>query len=119
MATGPLWWLPGQDEWEQLTEKIRQAMARQILRGLKGAWPSNALETSWERDRSGDKDPQTRPTPLRAFLRTAAWLPTQQPGHGGGAVRTARTLLDIPRPQRRRATTVRAAYDQAAQRTAR
>ena len=82
-ATGALWWLPGQGEWEQLTEKVRQAMARQILRGLKGAWPNNALETSWERDRSGDKDPQTRSTPLQAFLRTAAWLPTQQPGQGG------------------------------------
>jgi hypothetical protein len=83
VTTGALWWLPGQGEWEQLTEKVRQAMARQILRGLKGAWPANALKTSWERDRAGDKDPQTRPTPLQAFLRTAAWLPTQQPGHGG------------------------------------
>jgi hypothetical protein len=83
VATGPLWWLPGQGEWEQLTEKVRRAMARQILRGLKGAWPSDALETSWERDRSGDKDARSRPTPLRAFLRTAAWLPTQRPAHGG------------------------------------
>ncbi len=83
VATGPLWWLPGQGEWEQLTETVRLAMARQILRGLKGAWPGDALETNWERDRSGDKDAQPRPTPLRAFLRTAAWLPTQQPGHEG------------------------------------
>ena len=41
VATGPLWWLPGQGEWEQLTEKVRRAMARQILRGLKGAWPGD------------------------------------------------------------------------------
>jgi hypothetical protein len=83
VSNSPLWWLPGQGEWEQLTEKVRLAMARQILRGLKGAWPDDALETNWERDRFGDKDAQSRPTPLRAFLRTASWLPTQQPGHGG------------------------------------
>jgi hypothetical protein len=57
-------------------------MARQILRGLKGAWPGNALETGWERDRTGYKDPQPRLTPLGAFLRLAAWLPTRQPGQG-------------------------------------
>jgi hypothetical protein len=83
VATGPLWWLPGQGEWEQLTEKVRRAMARQILRGLMGAWPGNALWISWERDRSGDKNPQRRPTPLRAFLHTAEWLPMQLPSQGG------------------------------------
>jgi len=83
VSTGPLWWLPGQGEWEQLTHKVRLALARQILRGLKGGWPSDAMETSWERDRSGDKDAQARPTPLRTFLRTASWLPTQRPGDGG------------------------------------
>jgi len=83
VAKGPLWWLPGQGEWEQLTERVRRAMARQILRGLKGAWPSDALQTDWERDRSGDKNAQSRPTPLRAFLRTAAWLPTQRSGRAG------------------------------------
>ena len=82
VATGPLWWLPGQGEWQQLPEKTRRAMARQILRGLKSGWPGNALETGWERDRTGYKDPQARPTPLGAFLRAAAWLPTRQPGQG-------------------------------------
>jgi hypothetical protein len=82
VATGPLWWLPGQGEWEQLPERVRRAMARQILRGLKGAWPSNALETGWERDRPGNKDAQARPTPLGVFLRVAAWLPTRLSGQG-------------------------------------
>jgi hypothetical protein len=82
VATGPLWWLPGQGEWEQLPEKVRRAMARQILRGLKGAWPGDALETGWERARTGYKDTQARTTPLGAFLQAAAWLPTRQPGQG-------------------------------------
>jgi hypothetical protein len=96
VATGPLWWLPGQGEWEQLTEKVRGAMARQILRGLKGAWPSDAFETTWERDRSGYKDPRSRPTPLRAFLRTAAWLPTQRPGQGGEKFVSPRRCWTFP-----------------------
>ena len=82
VATGPLWWLPGQGEWEQLSEKVRRAMGRQILRGLKGTWPGDALETGWERDRTGYKDVQARTTPLGAFLQVAAWLPTRQSGQG-------------------------------------
>lgn len=83
VATGRLWWLPGQGEWEQLTERVRQAIARQVLRGLSGWWPGDPLWVMWERDRPGDKNPQRRPTPLHAFLRWTAWLPTQLPGQGG------------------------------------
>jgi tetratricopeptide (TPR) repeat protein len=82
VATGPLWWLPGQGEWEQLPEKVRRAMACQILRWLKGAWPGDALETGWERARTGYKDTQACTTPLGAFLQAAAWLPMRQPGQG-------------------------------------
>lgn len=83
IAKGPLWWLPGQADWERLTDRVRRHLARQILRGLKGSWPADALVTVWERDRPGDKNPQRRWTPLGAFLSRVAWLPTQRPGQSG------------------------------------
>ncbi|KUL31465.1 ATP-binding protein [Actinoplanes awajinensis] len=83
IAKGPLWWLPGQADWERLTDRVRRYLARQILRGLKGAWPADALVTTWERDRPGDKDPQRRWTPLGAFLGAVAWMPTHRPGQNG------------------------------------
>jgi hypothetical protein len=96
VAKSPLWWLPGQADWERLTDRVRLHLARQILRGLKGAWPADALVTVWERDRPGDKNPQPRWTPLGAFLRTVAWLPTQRPGQSGEGFATPSACWTFP-----------------------
>jgi hypothetical protein len=81
-STSLAYWLPGQADWAQLTDKVRHAVARQLLAGLK-QWPDEALDTGWERDRIGDKDRRLVATPLRAFLTAADWLPVQQPGTAG------------------------------------
>ncbi|MDP8928832.1 MAG: hypothetical protein M3O70_09720 [Actinomycetota bacterium] len=76
-AASPVYWLPGQADWDSLTDNVRQAMCRQILRGLK-KWADDIYFTSWNRDRSGDKNQQSVPTPLHAFLAITEWLPVQQ-----------------------------------------
>ncbi|WP_327041342.1 DUF3883 domain-containing protein [Micromonospora ureilytica] len=96
VVKSPLWWMPGQADWERLTDRVRLHLARQILRGLKGAWPADALTAVWERDRPGDKNPQRRCTPLGAFLRAVAWLPTQRPGQSGGAFATPAECWTFP-----------------------
>lgn len=67
-------WAVGQTIAEQLTDPARDAYARLILHGL-SHWPADYLTINWDRDRAGNKDRQTIPTPLAAFLATAAWLP--------------------------------------------
>ncbi|GAA1937168.1 sacsin N-terminal ATP-binding-like domain-containing protein [Amycolatopsis minnesotensis] len=68
-------WAMGQAIAEQLTDPARAAYARLFLHGLAN-WHANCLHLNWDRDRPGNKDRQTVPTPLAAFLATAAWLPT-------------------------------------------
>lgn len=75
----PLYWLPGQGDWDELAPRVQEALCRQILKGLQH-WSDVALTVSWERDRSGDKDRRSFATPLAAFLSQSAWLPTQRPG---------------------------------------
>ena len=75
----PVYWMPGQSDWESLTDNVRLAMCRQILRGLK-EWDDDVFQMSWDRDRPGDKNRQSVSTPFQVFLRTAQWLPMQQPG---------------------------------------
>jgi hypothetical protein len=67
-------WAVGQTTAEQLTDPARDAYARLILHGL-SRWPADYLTFDWDRDRSCDKNRQAIPTPLAAFLATAAWLP--------------------------------------------
>lgn len=67
-------WAAGQTIAEQLTEPARDAYARLILHGL-DHWPADYLKIHWDRDRYGNKDRQTVPTPLASFLASAAWLP--------------------------------------------
>jgi hypothetical protein len=67
-------WVVGQAVAEQLTDSARDAYARLILHGLT-RWSADHLTVEWSRDRVGNKDPHAVPTPLAAFLATAAWLP--------------------------------------------
>jgi hypothetical protein len=56
-------WAVGQTIVEQLTDPARDAYARLILHGL-SHWPTDYLTIDWDRDRYGNKDRQTFPTPL-------------------------------------------------------
>ncbi|HJP59965.1 MAG TPA: hypothetical protein VJ865_08195, partial [Gemmatimonadaceae bacterium] len=78
-AETPLYWLPGQADWAQLTDRVKRSLTRQILLGLSGAWGRSSLETVWAKDRPYDPDQLEIPTPFRAFLTTAPWVPVQRP----------------------------------------
>ncbi|MGC1237554.1 MAG: DUF3883 domain-containing protein [Acidimicrobiales bacterium] len=67
-------WAIGQAIAEQLSDSAREAYARLVMKGL-SQWSPDYLTIDWERDRTGIKDRQTIPSPLSAFLATAAWLP--------------------------------------------
>ncbi|MBE1577667.1 sacsin N-terminal ATP-binding-like domain-containing protein [Amycolatopsis roodepoortensis] len=67
-------WAMGQAIAEKLTDPAREAYARLFLNGL-ASWHADRLHMNWDRDRRGIKDRQTVPTPLAAFMTTAAWLP--------------------------------------------
>jgi hypothetical protein len=79
VATSPVYWLPGQTVIKELSHRHREAYARLVILGL-SQWPDEYLRTSWERDRTGNKDQQLIPTPLAAFLRATEWLPVHDPG---------------------------------------
>ncbi|BCB86093.1 hypothetical protein [Phytohabitans suffuscus] len=96
VAKTSLWWLPGQADWERLTDRVRRHLARQILRGLKGAWPADALVTVWERDRAGEKDPQRRWTPLGAFFAHGGLAADATAGSERRGFCDADRLLDVP-----------------------
>lgn len=83
-AKSPLYWLPGQGDWDRLTERVRKALVRQIALGLKGGgWPEEALTTAWVKDRQYQPDECEIHTPLYAFLATASWIQVQRPGQSG------------------------------------
>jgi hypothetical protein len=79
-ALSPVYWLPGQTDWDNLTDRVRRALTRQVIVGLNGGWDAAALHTTWAKDRQYDPDHCRLGTPLRAFLVSTAWLPVQHPG---------------------------------------
>ncbi|NYD78431.1 sacsin N-terminal ATP-binding-like domain-containing protein [Arthrobacter cupressi] len=90
-----LFWLPGQADWDHLTGKVRQALCRQILHGMK-EWEDEVFLTTWERDRTGYRDPRPFVTPLQAFLATAPWLMVQRPGETHEAFATPAESWTFP-----------------------
>ncbi|MFD3910759.1 sacsin N-terminal ATP-binding-like domain-containing protein [Streptomyces sp. NPDC058603] len=72
--------LPGQDIAGRLSERGRIAYARLVLHGL-AQWNDARFTSVWNRDRTGNQDPQRVPTPLAAFVRGQSWLPVR--GRGG------------------------------------
>ena len=73
--------IPGQSDFERLSDKARMAFSRPVLRGLAG-WPEHALSFQVYR-RINQGDPFRFPSPAKAFLSTAAWLRVSKPGSGG------------------------------------
>jgi len=85
----------GQAAAERLAPHGRLAYARLILHGL-SHWPTSSLETRWERDRDrGDKNRQSIPTPLAAFVARAEWVPAA-PRPGGPAFARPGDLWHFP-----------------------
>lgn len=77
VAMSPVYWLPGQAEVEHLGQETRSAYARLVVAHL-GQWPAGYFSTTWERNRSGYRDPHHITTPLAAFLARAEWVELQQ-----------------------------------------
>ena len=87
-------WILGQAAAERLQPPARLAYARLIMYGL-SHWPASYLETQWERDRPGNKDRQSIPTPLAAFVHEAEWVPAA-PQAGGPAFARPEDLWHFP-----------------------
>jgi hypothetical protein len=72
--------LPGQADYEHFDAPTRAIYATLILQGL-GRW-SDRLQIVWSRFNARHRsapDPRTWPSPIRAFLETAEWMPTSRP----------------------------------------
>lgn len=79
---GDVWWLPGQGDLERFNRECLEAYARLII-----AWLGQAQSISWEIDVHHQAfvhaDARDWPTPLSAFLRSAAWIPADEPSTAG------------------------------------
>ena len=87
-------WVVGQAVAERLSARGRAAYARLILHGL-SHWQASRLQTTWEWDRRGPRDPRGVPTPLAAFISDAEWLPAA-PRPGATAFARPRDLWHFP-----------------------
>lgn len=79
---GAVWWMPGQADVDAFSDEALDAYAKLVL-----AWIGRAAHRHlWMpvkhryNHRSDNRD---WPTPLAAFLRSAAWLPCEEPGADG------------------------------------
>lgn len=72
--------LPGQYDWERLSETSRRAYAELVLFGL-GRWDDAWLRASFYRAASGVRT--YWPSLITSFLRTAEWFPQTTPGDRG------------------------------------
>jgi len=74
--------LPGQRDYAALDDRTRGVWARLVVAGL-GAWGRAAREMTWSRylpRHRNDRDVMTWPSPIKAFLADAEWLPITEPG---------------------------------------
>ncbi len=75
--------LPGQVDYEHLDPRSRMLFAELVVAGL-NEWPDDALRLIWHRHKHPrDPDELVWPSPLAAFLGSAAWLPVTDPQRAG------------------------------------
>ncbi len=77
----PLWWLPGQGDHHRFS-----AEARDIYAGLIIAWLETATDqfrTEVHHQHFTQADSRDWPTPVASFLRSAAWMPVDEPTPSG------------------------------------
>lgn len=87
VSDGPMYVLPGQDDFEKLDDGMKTCYARLVLAGLSD-WARDRLVVSIRRY-NDSYDSFQWPTPIRAFLRETDWLPVQA-GSGAAATGFAR-----------------------------
>jgi hypothetical protein len=76
---GALWWLPGQAEIDSFSDDALDAYARLIVEWI-GRAEHKHLWTVVKHRHNYVSDRREWPTPLGAFLRSAAWVPCEEPG---------------------------------------
>ena len=78
-----LWIIPGQEAFESLTASAKDRLAAAILESI-AEWPKRVWTYNFRRrspHHSSRPDPQTWPSPARAFVERAAWFPMSDAGH--------------------------------------
>lgn len=78
----PLWWMPGQGDLDHFSDDALDAYATLIVEWVGGA-QLRQLRTEVRHQHSYRSDSREWPTPLAAFLRTAAWVPCEEPSAEG------------------------------------
>lgn len=79
---GPLWWVPGQGDIDEFSDDALDAYATLIVEWIGGV-QSRQLRTEVRHQHSYKSDSREWPTPLAAFLRTATWVPCEEPSVDG------------------------------------
>ncbi len=79
---GALWWMPGQADIDEFSDDALDAYAKLIVEWI-GRVERRHLWTEVKHRYSYRSDNRDWPTPLAAFLRSAAWIPCDEPGGDG------------------------------------
>lgn len=79
---GALWWMPGQADIDEFSDDALDAYARLIVNWV-GRVERRQLWTEIKHRYSYRSDNRDWPTPLAAFLRSAAWIPCDEPSGDG------------------------------------
>lgn len=76
----PLWLLPGQSDYEELSERARTEYGALVAASC-GQWGEENLSVSFKRSDVFERrlDPFSWPTPLAAFVGFTRWMPTRVP----------------------------------------
>lgn len=77
VLAGPLWWFPGQGDHHRFTSEARDAYATLLVDWLETAGDQFQVEVHHLHFPYADS--RHWPTPVAAFLRSAAWLPVDEP----------------------------------------
>jgi Domain of unknown function (DUF3883) len=78
---GPLWWLPGQGDHQRFSEECREIYAGLVIEWLARA-PENSLRVTLVHEYF-TSDAREWSTPVGAFLRSATWVPADDPSPAG------------------------------------
>ncbi|QOG07364.1 DUF3883 domain-containing protein [Aureimonas sp. OT7] len=81
-VTDPLWWLPGQSDVGEFTDDALDAYATLIVEWI-GRVEHRQLWMEVRHQYNYRSDTRNWPTPLAAFLRSAAWVPCEEPSADG------------------------------------
>ncbi|MET3523965.1 sacsin N-terminal ATP-binding-like domain-containing protein [Mesorhizobium abyssinicae] len=77
-VANPIWWLPGQSEIGEFTDDALEAYATLVVEWI-GRVEQKHLWMEVRHQHNYRSDTRNWPTPLAAFLRSAAWVPCEEP----------------------------------------